>query len=190
MEFVERIIAKMRGRASARGGVGSPTSYAHVQLGRRPHSAALRRLASSKSNCEIISDEIVSNRNTEMSLVFFRKHPVGHVFDKAIQDWKSSADPKFGAMASNVTYDHRVSREREEELAKIAGSDPSGTELGNAFKKYFETKVRTRDLPHFVYEKLNEENILGLTPGGWKGPDRETLFVRVLDLSGLYYPMH
>ena len=125
-----------------------------------------------------------------MSLIFFRKHPVGHVFDKAIQDWKSSADPKFGAMASNVTYDHRVSREREEELAKIAGSDPSGTELGNAFKKYFETKVRTRDLPHFVYEKLNEENILGLTPGGWKGPDRETLFVRVLDLSGLYHPMH
>ena len=122
-----------------------------------------------------------------MSKIFGRDRP-HHAFDKAIAEWRASRHDIYKSMACNIVHDHRVSPEREEDLRKLAGDDCTGIEFGNAIRDYFETKIKFRPLPAYVYWKSNKQNLLGLTPWGWKGPKRDTKLLRILDISGLFFP--
>src|ERR1017187_9176058 len=116
-------------------------------------------------------------------MVFGRDRVGAHPLFRGLGLMMASSDIYSRAVARNVMHDHRVTPTRE---AKFL----SGTAVANlefAIRSYFESSVRVRHLPDYVYGRLNHENILTDTatrPRGVLGRDFQ--LVRLLNLNRLY----
>jgi hypothetical protein len=82
-------------------------------------------------------------------------------------------------------HDHRVSEPREEDFDGFVDKPCTGDALKRGIIKYFTTKIRNRTLPHYVYKKVNENNILSGNPTIVPSINKDLELVRVLDITGL-----
>lgn len=129
-----------------------------------------------------------------MSPVFGRVPPGPHDYDSALGEWLNSSSAEDRAMARNIMHDQRVSEARER-VFHLFGSEPqTARDLYNAIKAYRTKKIqpsrRPDDLPDFLNEDLNRENLLDrISPLGHQQIRADVLLVRVLDLNGLAIPV-
>jgi len=96
--------------------------------------------------------------------------------DQVLRDWQDSGNEALRAMAVNTRYDGRVTPAREAAFRAFAPQVSDKT-LRNAFKDYFEARVRHERNPDFL-EPLNQENIATLYR-------RPVSLARVVILNGL-----
>lgn len=119
-----------------------------------------------------------------MSTVFGRNSN-SHPYDEAIAQWCDSTDTWRRAMARNVMHDHRVSKAREHAFDTFGKQPRTPDDLEKAIVKYFEEKIRTKTLPHYVYRTVNENNLLIGADLLKPRIHKDVQLVRVLDLNGL-----
>jgi hypothetical protein len=119
-----------------------------------------------------------------------------HPYEEALREiFNEQEKPEDRAAARNLSHDHRVTRERQDELhklvqAKIAMRQSGGglgwQELADAAKQYFKERVRERTEPDFCMWESNNRNILK-SPGKRRrpgAPAEDELLVNVFDLLG------
>lgn len=121
-----------------------------------------------------------------MPPVFGRDTPSPHPYDAAITGWLYDADIEFHAMARNIMCDHRVSETREQDFDNVTGHPRTPNGLQHAIVDYHHEYVQTMRIPRFADWDVNSSNILDYPLPGMHLIDRDRLFVRVLDLSGMY----
>jgi hypothetical protein len=119
-----------------------------------------------------------------MPPVFGRTTPDPHPYDDALNTWLTSTDSSWHAMARNVMHDHRVSEARAEAFNNFVDDPCTSVGLNRAIVDYFEEKIRHRKLPHYVYKRVNDNNLL---TGKHLLPliHKDLKLVRILDLNGL-----
>lgn len=118
--------------------------------------------------------------------VFYRRRSA-HPFDPALTDMEAASEFSTWALARNLRFDHRVSKERELTfLAAFGGTPPSLSEFDRVARNCFKADIQRTHRPQFLDRSLNHENILDPPPPK-SGPimkDTEEL-VTVLDLACL-----
>ena len=119
-----------------------------------------------------------------MPPVFGRHIPDPHPYDKAIAAWLGMSS-SYRAMARNVMHDHRVTVLREQRFGTFCSSPCTYTSLESGIIDYFNSAVRTRRLPDYVFDSLNGINILSGTPTGRHLVHKDLELVRLVDLNGL-----
>lgn len=119
--------------------------------------------------------------------VFGRFSASPHRYDPALEDCTISGEPSTQAVAENIRYDHRVSREREKEFDTFVKSDPKmWSDLQRPIKDYFWEKVRGNNDPDYVRE-INGQNIVVGGTENRRELNDEVELGTVLDLSGLLH---
>lgn len=126
--------------------------------------------------------------------VFGRVPPAPHEYEIALAEWLVSSIPEDRAMARNIMYDQRVSEAREHVFHLFGGEPQTARDLYNAIKAYRTKKIqpskRPNDLPDFLNEELNSENLLDrVSTLGHQQIRKDVSLVRVLDLNGLAIPV-
>jgi len=119
-----------------------------------------------------------------MPPVFGRNLPDPHPYDVAISSMLSKTVGER-AMAINLMSDYRVSAERERAFDSYVRRPCTDFLLRSALKDYFETQVRPRKRPDYVYNYLNGNNILNGYAYARPIIKPDVQLVRVLDLNGL-----
>jgi hypothetical protein len=119
-----------------------------------------------------------------MPPVFGRYLPDPHPYDGGLRSMLSKTVEER-AVAINLMYDHRVSLDRERAFDAFVKKPCTDLSLRRALKDYFEGKVRTRRLPHYVYSDVNAKNLLNGQAGVRPLVKPDLRLVRVLDLNGL-----
>ena len=91
----------------------------------------------------------------------------------------------YAAMARNLAFDHRVSKERAEKFDRHGNRPRTSDALRGVIDHYFEKCVRTREMPDYLLRRFNRDNIV--IGAGEKLPafSKDLKLVRVLDLTGL-----
>jgi hypothetical protein len=120
-----------------------------------------------------------------MPPVFGRDIPTTHPYDIPLSEWLESPVGGLRAMARNIMHDHRVSPKRELAFDEVSSEPRSASALQRAIVNYFETYIRTRQLPHYVYQDLNSNNLLMGDTSGSHVIHKDLQLVRVVDLNGL-----
>lgn len=104
-----------------------------------------------------------------------------------LEAWWGLTDDElaYAAMARNLAFDHRVSKERAAKFDRHGKRPRTSDALRGAIDDYFEKCVRTRKLPDYLYRRINRNNIV--IGAGERLPafSKDVKLVRVLDLSGL-----
>jgi hypothetical protein len=123
-----------------------------------------------------------------MPLIFNRLQANGHFMTPAIDQLRSSDEPKDLAIAANLMYDPRVGKPREEILRSLYDARKAEVSVVERLQKtqvqYFKELIRIAKEPDFQ-KSHNRENI---AYGGAESADfrADTKLVRLLDLYGLH----
>jgi hypothetical protein len=120
-----------------------------------------------------------------MPMVFGRHHSGGHPYANALATSLRATELGDRAMALNMMYDHRVSVPREAALRSLGSGNRSPTDMQDELVDYFDSRVRTRTLPDYVYQSLNGDNIVLGGSSARRLIHKDYLLTRALDLSGL-----
>lgn len=131
-----------------------------------------------------------------MSTVFGRVS-LAHPYDSALINLQSShATPALAqvknAVACNIRHDHRVSEEREQHFDAVCHHPRTGRKLQQAISSYFAERIRTRNLPDFVYFEINRNNLISghaklttLSADQRPAINKEVKLARILDINNL-----
>jgi len=119
-----------------------------------------------------------------MPPVFGRYLPDPHPYDAALAQMRAAGEGE-AAVAVNLMHDHRVSPGRESAFDTMVAAPCSADDLKLALVHYQKTRVQTRRLPHYVYDRLNGDNLLNGRVGVPPLVKPDLALVRVLDLNGL-----
>lgn len=118
--------------------------------------------------------------------VFGRDSRTPHPYASALHEWLASSDYHYRALARNVMHDHRVSARREQIFESSMAYPRTARELEKAIVTYFETRVRTRPLPDYVFAGFNFDNFVTNAAAHLQLIHRDVSLVRVLDITGLH----
>lgn len=114
--------------------------------------------------------------------VFGRKDS-SHPFANSVSQLLSASDVEYRAMAVNTMCDTRVTRERDLLLQKTSHERNVSDNLQDALVVYHSDRIRNRELPDFVFDKFNGDNVI--TRRGMGLVNRDLWLSRVIDLNGL-----
>ncbi|MCI0488514.1 MAG: hypothetical protein L0229_18150 [Blastocatellia bacterium] len=120
-----------------------------------------------------------------MPPVFDRDDQNPHPYDDALAIWLNSVESDIRSMARNLMHDHRVSREREKAFDSFFKHPAKADALQHAIDDYFKARVRTSNLPDFVLESLNRNNLLTGTGSLKPIIHKDVELVRTFDLNRL-----
>ena len=109
-----------------------------------------------------------------------------HILQAAIVEWENSHEVDKLALACNLRRDHRISSAREDAFLDLYfKAPPTGEELRDALDKHRKEVIGPAELPEFLDEKINKNNLIVGHHSAQNFINRDVKLVNVLDLNGL-----